>query len=192
MKPGEFINAVSELYRVDEMTVVQHVRLLKREGLLTKGARGNNAPDMTPMDAARITIALLATDKPAHTVETVRKFSELSVNANFYPAEGPEFGNDKKCNAVLEDILKEYFEFQSDRMINFEAIEINRAEMQATMIFESGRVMFDGSLEQHLSIYKAGGNGGLQTIGRLNASALQSLAIGINRHKMFGEDMSQT
>ncbi|AZB56041.1 hypothetical protein EBL89_12155 [Cereibacter sphaeroides] len=78
MKSGAFIKAVSQSYRVEEKTVTVYARFLREAGLLTTGARGVNAPDMTPLDAARITIALLATDMPSRCVEAVRRFAKLT------------------------------------------------------------------------------------------------------------------
>lgn len=54
-----------------------YARFLKEAGLLTTGARGVNAPDMTYLDAARMTIALMATDSPAQCVDRVKQFGPL-------------------------------------------------------------------------------------------------------------------
>ena len=50
---------------------------------MTTGARGRNAPEMTPMDAARLTLAILTTDSPLHCVERVRRFGQIKYSPNF-------------------------------------------------------------------------------------------------------------
>jgi hypothetical protein len=88
MKAGPFNAAVAQAYAVDEKTVVVYTRALKEAGLMTTGARGINAPHMRPIDAARVTIALLATDNPSRAVERVRRFGALPLNK-------------KRCNGDL-------------------------------------------------------------------------------------------
>jgi hypothetical protein len=67
-------------------TVALVVRQLREHGLLTTGARGVNAPPMTPLDAARVLIALLVTDSPLDAVKAVESFGSL-VRVNFPPRE---------------------------------------------------------------------------------------------------------
>lgn len=64
-------------------SVKLYVRELREAGLLTTGARGVNAPHMTTLDAARLVIALLATDKPSECVERVKRFGQLKYSPNF-------------------------------------------------------------------------------------------------------------
>lgn len=71
---------VANAYRVEEKTVTVYTRFLKEAGLMTTGARGVNAPHMLPIDAARITIALLATDNPSKCVERTERFSKLQLH----------------------------------------------------------------------------------------------------------------
>ncbi len=54
-----------------------HARELRKAGLLTTGARGVNAPHMTTIDAARLLIALLTTDKPSQAAQSVRDLGRL-------------------------------------------------------------------------------------------------------------------
>lgn len=77
MKSGPFIKMIAAAFTVEEKTVTVYARALKEAGLLTSGARGVNAPDMTPLDAARMTIALLACDGPSQAVERVRRFGQI-------------------------------------------------------------------------------------------------------------------
>lgn len=64
-------------------SVKLYVRELREAGLLTTGARGVNAPHMTTLDAARLVIALLATDKPSECVERVKRFGPISYSPSF-------------------------------------------------------------------------------------------------------------
>ena len=68
MKPGPLALAVAAVLRLDHKSVEVTARALREAGLLTTGARGRNAPDMTPKDLAVHLIAALATDKPARAV----------------------------------------------------------------------------------------------------------------------------
>jgi hypothetical protein len=51
--------------------------MLREAGLLTTGARGVNAPEMKPLDAARLLIGLMVTDKPSLAVAAVSDFGKL-------------------------------------------------------------------------------------------------------------------
>lgn len=108
MKPGPFNKLIAEAYRVEEKTVVVFTRALKEAELITTGARGVNAPDMTPLDAARVTIALLATDKPTRAAEMVRRFGSLPYEAARSTGEHhAEFGIRK--GVTFEEVLTNIF-----------------------------------------------------------------------------------
>ena len=81
MRSGPFIAALAQAYRADEATVKLFARFLKEAGLISSGARGVNAPHMTPLDAARMTVALLSTDSPARAVERVQRFGPMALDA---------------------------------------------------------------------------------------------------------------
>lgn len=68
---------------IPEKSVIVYARLLKEAGLLTTGARGRNAPEMTPMDAARLTLAIVTTDGPSQCVERVKRFGQIKYSPNF-------------------------------------------------------------------------------------------------------------
>lgn len=84
MTPGQLVKAVAIALDVPEETVVQHDRNLVVAGLRTKGGRGRSAPAVTPLDAARLLTATLASFRTKDSVSTVREFE----GAIFYP--GPE------------------------------------------------------------------------------------------------------
>lgn len=74
MKHKAFTDIVAQTTKVPEKTVAVYIRFLKAAGLLTSGARGVNAPDMTRVDLARILIALCATDRPSEAVSLTNRY----------------------------------------------------------------------------------------------------------------------
>lgn len=76
MKQSSLIDLLSKTYRIERSTVALYDRHLKEAGLLPSG-RGRHAPSARPEDAALLTIALLATSKPARAVERVKRFHGL-------------------------------------------------------------------------------------------------------------------
>jgi hypothetical protein len=74
--PGQLVKAVSIALDVSEETVVQHDRNLVVAGLRTTGARGRNAPAVTPLDAARVFVATLGSVRAKDSATTVRLFEE--------------------------------------------------------------------------------------------------------------------
>jgi hypothetical protein len=81
MTPGQLVKAVSLALDVPEETVVQHDRNLVVAGLRTTGARGRNAPSVTPLDAARLLVAVLASVRTKDSVDTVRAFEKTRFEA---------------------------------------------------------------------------------------------------------------
>lgn len=57
---------MASVLHLPEATVSGAFRVLRENGLMTSGARGVNAPDMTDLDAARIRIAMLVNERPAY------------------------------------------------------------------------------------------------------------------------------
>lgn len=80
MTPGQLVKAVSIALDVPEETVVQHDRNLVVAGLRTTGARGRNAPAVSPLDAARLFVAVLGSVRAKDSVSTVRAFEEKIYN----------------------------------------------------------------------------------------------------------------
>lgn len=78
MKSGPFINLVAEAYGIEAKTVRVYARALKEAGLFTSGARGVNAPHITPLDSARITIAILTTPSPVSGPDAVRRYENYT------------------------------------------------------------------------------------------------------------------
>ncbi|KPP85789.1 MAG: hypothetical protein HLUCCO07_01700 [Rhodobacteraceae bacterium HLUCCO07] len=86
MKAAAFNKLIAEAYTTPEKTVIVYARLLKEAGLITTGARGRNAPEMTPLDAARLTLAILTTESPSQCVERVKRFGKIKYSPNFKKA----------------------------------------------------------------------------------------------------------
>lgn len=99
---------IAATFTVEEKTVKVYFRTLREGGLLTTGARGVNAPDMTPLDAARMTIALLACDGPSQAVERVQRFGQLRYSPDFRTSQAwREFiGRDEFASLFPADTLE--------------------------------------------------------------------------------------
>ncbi len=83
MKSAAFIDAMAHVFNVPHKTMITYTRFLKEAGLLTTGARGVNAPHMTSLDAARVTIALLSSDSPGQAAERVKRFGAIPFCPSF-------------------------------------------------------------------------------------------------------------
>ena len=81
MKHKAFTQIVASSCRIPQKTVALFVRHLKEAGLLTTGARGVNAPEMTTRDMARMVVALLATDRPNEAVAMVRRYGKAEYRS---------------------------------------------------------------------------------------------------------------
>lgn len=86
MKSAAFNKMIAQALTTPEHSVIVYARRLKEAGLMTTGARGRNAPEMTPMDAARLTLAILTTDSPLQCVEFVTRFGQLKFSPSFKKA----------------------------------------------------------------------------------------------------------
>ena len=133
MKSGPFIKIVSKSYGIEEKTVSLVARFLKNAGLFSMAGRGINAPHVTPLDAARLTIALLATDRPARAVELTRIFCDLTVNHDFTEGEPPEYSSDPNYCEALEDLLCDYFKGASRITFDLEELEICEQTQEAIL-----------------------------------------------------------
>ena len=80
MTPGQLVKAVALALDVPEETVVQHDRNLVVAGLRTKGGRGRSAAKVTPLDAARLIVAVLGSLRTKDTVATVRALEKTEFD----------------------------------------------------------------------------------------------------------------
>lgn len=85
MKSAAFNQMIADALTKPLSTVTDYARRLKEAGLLSTGARGRHAPEMTPLDAARLVLAILTTDSPAQCVERVQRFGPLPYSPDFRP-----------------------------------------------------------------------------------------------------------
>lgn len=115
MKSAKFNKMMAESLTIPEKKVVVFARLLKEAGLLTTGARGRNAPEMTPLDAARMTLAILTTDSPSECVERVKRFGEIKFSPEFsrnirgYETITPHHFEELFQGETLEEVLAYIF-----------------------------------------------------------------------------------
>lgn len=77
MKHKAFTEIIAHSCQVPAKTVALFARNLKEAGLLTSGARGVNAPEMTVMDLARMLLSVLATERPSDAVEELNWYRAL-------------------------------------------------------------------------------------------------------------------
>lgn len=136
MKLGRFINLLSAAYGVDEKTVKLFCRNLREAGLMTSGARGRNAPDMTPTDLAVVTIALLATDAPSRAVEEFNHFANLQPwMSRVHNDEYGQLGKDHRLLDAVKHLCDPETNIPGDTMITFKAtrdVTISRDDERIT------------------------------------------------------------
>lgn len=64
MKAGELVRATVKVFGAEEQTVKVAMREFRWRDMLTTGARGVNAPDLTPLDVARVVAAFTVYERP--------------------------------------------------------------------------------------------------------------------------------
>lgn len=159
MKAGPFNQLIAKAYGVDVATVTKFARLLKEGGLMTTGIRGVNAPDLTPLDAARLTVALLATDKPSRAVEMVKRFGDMTANESQSEGDRPLWWP-KGFALAFEDVMAEVMSGQTRAMVDFQSAEIRATQGHCIIHTKRGRVCFDGeALSEDTKAIEAGNRG---------------------------------
>lgn len=78
--PAQLMEAVSGTTGLPLPTIVDIDRRLVKGQLRTKGGRGFNAAKMTPLDAARLLTAVLATSQANRSVDAVTRYAQTSVD----------------------------------------------------------------------------------------------------------------
>lgn len=116
MKQNQFNTVVAECYRVEEKTLTVFFRALKEAKLLTSGARGVNAPHMLPIDAARVTMALLSTDMPSKAVERVNRFASIPFSSEKSADILPDFLKDVSPLTVENALTAMFADGPNDRL----------------------------------------------------------------------------
>jgi len=126
-------------------TVRQYCRFLKESGWISSGGRGPSAANMTPLDAARITISVLATEKPANAVARLERFRKLPYRGDF--SEGvipPELEVDE--TSTLEQVIEQVFSptLEQNTLIvdKWLSLEICESGRRANLSFWGGDIIF--------------------------------------------------
>lgn len=188
MKSAQFIKTVAKAYRVNEKSLVHSARLLKEAGLLTTGPRGVNAPDMTAMDAARLTIALLVTDKPTKAVEAVRKFGSLTANRKYGDDRVPILSELEKGDVdgpTYERALADIFSLEDHAWGNVTGIEISIEDEQAIIRCSDHLVVFDGTAEEVKRTWDSDQNRGICTVRKIELAGLMDVALPLNHGELY-------
>jgi hypothetical protein len=73
----QLVDDFADVLGVHQPTVSMYARNLRDHGLVSKKGRGRGAAHMTPLDAARLLIALLATTQPIKGPRAVEDFGQL-------------------------------------------------------------------------------------------------------------------
>lgn len=151
---------------------------------MTSGARGVNAPDVTPLDAARITLALLSTDKPSRAVEMVRRVGGLTFNRT-YPQTPDDLAGREHAERA-EDFLAELFGGgPAVSRCNGLAVNSTLFQMIVDLHSEFGGLakgmVFDGSADDVESVVACRDAWGIQQVRRLPALALIEVGVGVAR-----------
>ncbi|QDL90472.1 hypothetical protein FDP22_00880 [Paroceanicella profunda] len=135
MKSGPFIKLVADTYCVEEKTAKTVARFLKEAGMLTSGARGVNAPDMTARDLGRMTIALLGSDRPGRAVETVTAFGGLTPDPELSTLSQTDINPDADSWPSLDEVMEIYFSGAISRLASVKSLELRPHNMTAEIEF---------------------------------------------------------
>jgi hypothetical protein len=80
VRRGGFLKGMSAALDRPVSAVTLYYRFLSEQCLITRtGARGKSAPEMTPLDAVRVAIAMLVTEKPSLASTAVKDFGSLNL-----------------------------------------------------------------------------------------------------------------
>jgi hypothetical protein len=118
VKAKGFIEGMAEAMGLPIATVQVAFRVLRDGGLLTTGARGVNAPDMTPRDAARMLLWALVSDRPADACSAVEDFGNLEFEEypnvtrpnHHFRFEGGQFDGSHTLEQALTELISIFVE----------------------------------------------------------------------------------
>lgn len=109
--------------RIPEQTAEVTMRIIREAGMMTTGARGVNAPDMTYLDAARTLIAQIVEDNPGRRATGhVMQFGRLPWGNPAFPWAGDPFtlqelvpdAEIQTFETALAALIRVFAECQSD------------------------------------------------------------------------------
>lgn len=197
MKHKAFTEIVAHTTRVPEGTVAMFGRNLKSAGLLTTGARGVNAPEMTVLDLTRILIALCATDRPADAVEATNRYRVARcVKGAKVEVQGEEIGT-VEAGETLEEVLSGILDlpFIILRMLN-PCFFIHWNRLEAELLIQDARIVFRVDLtDEEKEAQFCGSFSGISTRRGLDTHELSEMAIAFYLEKEEGttwEEMKET
>jgi hypothetical protein len=177
MKHTPFINLFSEKLGLPKKTVSLFARNLKEAGLLTSGARGVNAPDMTWVDLVRMTIAVCATDRPSEVVRLVEALKDAPAEESMLANSDEGFGYDE--GETLETVLRRLFEcLGTDEPLEAAELRIINTGSHAVLVWSGMPVQFFSAL----AFAPGFSDPILQTSRSLDALALFALSQGFSAH----------
>lgn len=142
MKHHAFVEIVSQATAVPEKTVAIFARNLKSAGLLTSGARGVNAPEMTLLDLTRMVIALCATDRPSDAVEATNRYrTARCTNATVIKIANREI--QVPVGEQLEDLLSNLLAIPFAPFVNMSLhLFIHWNRLEAELLIFGNRIIF--------------------------------------------------
>ena len=139
MQNGPFNQIIAQHFGIDLSLVKQISRALREDGQLTTGARGVNAPHMTPADAARVTIAILAGSIPTTAADDVQLWGGFEVSDHLLAADetippGPFRAANPDVDCTLLEALAAIFELYGDvAVVDAHVWHLGGQPMEATL-----------------------------------------------------------
>lgn len=142
MKHQAFTEIVAKATGVPEKTVAIFARNLKSASLLTSGARGVNAPEMTLLDLTRMLIALCATDRPSDAVDAVNLYrTARCVNVTSIKIGKAEI--EIPLGAELEELLSNLLAFPFVPLVNMNLhLFIYSNRLEAELLIDGNSIAF--------------------------------------------------
>lgn len=187
MQSGPFIKLISSTYRVDEKTVAVYARALKEAGLLTSGARGVNAPNMLPLDAARLTLALIATDKPSEAVELVLRYGAMKIRQT--EATGDLSGKLFAEDPTLEHVLVRAFAYDPETDAGESPyVEVRRNDKSAAIELLKTKAVFRDANIQNMSLTDRQARAGIWRISGVIPTDLMKILVTLWADRFRGCD----
>ncbi|GAK34603.1 hypothetical protein AQ1_02502 [alpha proteobacterium Q-1] len=81
------VKELSEMSKIEETSVATYARALREAGLLSQKGRGRGAAHATPLDAARLLIALMVGGKVKDSPQAVRDFGKMRCTEHLHNKE---------------------------------------------------------------------------------------------------------
>jgi hypothetical protein len=171
--PGELAKTIAKATGIELQVVTQFFRRLREADMLAKKGRGPSAASMTRLDAARVLVAMLITERPVDAPKAVRDFGTLRLHG-YSPIDSPshDFGIDEKDDG-------ETFEEGTAAILRFLAgLSVEEAKKVKVQIWSTvndlvGRI--DGPAYRHsyahqeLLAHRSGKDANLETFYALRA-----------------------